>query len=239
MKKLFSVIVIETKMFLRTGIAVFFTFIFPFFLLILFGSIWGKRFIPYLVPMLIAMVSSSSAIYSIGTILPIYRESGILKRITVSPLKGWTYIYGLVSARFLIALFQSLLIIIIAKLFYNFEIKGDVFSLLLFLLIGILSTLSIGGFIAGISKNSESATSISNFTFTPLMFLSGAFVPMFILPKFFQKLAQISPVYHFIKALQDIIIIGNSLKKEWIHLAFLVFSLFVFSFITKKTFREQ
>lgn len=239
MRKILSVIIIETKMFVRTGIAVFFTFIFPLLILFFFGSIWGKRFIPYLVPMLIAMVSTSTAIYSIGTILPIYRETKILKRITVSPLKGWTYIYGLVLARFLIAFLQSLFTVIIARLFYGLEIKGNIFTLLFFLIIGILSTLSIGGLIAGVSKNSETATTISNITFFPLMYLSGVFIPIFILPKFFQKLAHISPVYHFIKVLQDIIMIGSSLKKEWIHLAFLTLSFFIFSFITKKTFREQ
>jgi len=239
MKKFFAVINIEIKMFLRTGVAVFFTFVFPLFILFFFGSIWGKKFIPYLVPMIIAMISSSTAIYTIGTILPIYKGTGILKRITVSPLRGWTYIYGLVAARFLISFFQSILIIIIAIFFYGLEIKGNIFVLFLLLFIGILSTLSIGGLIAGVSKNSEMATTISNFTFTPLMFLSGAFIPIFILPKFFQKLAYVSPVYHFIKALQDIIREGGSLKNEGIHFSVLFFSLFIFFFITKKTFREQ
>lgn len=239
MRKLFSVIIIEIKMLLRTGIAVFFAFIFPLFVLFFFGSIWGKRFIPYLVPMLIAMVSTSTAIYSIGTILPRYRETNILKRITVSPLKGWTYIYGLVLARFLIVFLQSILLIAIAKISYGLEIKGNILVLLLFVILGIFSALSIGGLIAGVSKNSEMATTISNFTFTPLMFLSGAFVPIFIFPKFFQKLANFSPVYHFIKAMQDIIREGNSLQREWIHLAYLCFTLIVFFFITKVTFKEQ
>lgn len=239
MRKLFSVILIEIKMWLRTGIAVFFTIIFPLFVLFFFGSIWGKRFIPYLVPMLIAMVSTSTAIYSIGTILPFYRESGILRRITVSPLKGWTYIYGVLLARFLIVFLQSILLIVIAKISYELEIKGNIFALLLFVILGIFSTLSIGGLIAGVSKNSEMATTISNFTFTPLMFLSGAFIPIFIFPKFFQKLANFSPVYHFIKAMQDIIREGSSLQREWIHLAYLFLALIVFSFITKVTFKEQ
>ncbi len=234
MRKLFSVIVIEIKMLLRTGKAVFFAFIFPLFVLFFFGSIWGKRFIPYLVPMLIAMVSTSTAIYSIGTILPVYRESGILRRISVSPLKGWTYIYGLLLARFFIIFLQSIFLIIVAKSFYGLEIRGNLFALLFFILLGTFSVLSIGGLIAGVSKNSEMATTISNFTFTPLMFLSGAFIPIFLFPKFFQKLANFSPVYHFIKAMQDIIREGSSLQREWIHLAYLCFTLIVFSFITKK-----
>lgn len=239
MKKLLWVITIEIKMFLRTGIAVFFTFIFPFFILLLFGSIWGKKFIPYLVPMLLAMVAGSTALYAIGVTLPNYRETGIFKRIIVSPLKGWTYIYGLVLARFLIVFLQSILLIVITKLFYGLQIKGDILSLLFFLILGIFSTLSIGGLIASISKTGEMAISISNITFSPLMFLSGAFVPIFIFPKFFQKLANFSPVYHFIKAMQDIILQGSSLRNELDHFLFLFITLIVFYLITKKTFKEE
>lgn len=239
MRKLLWVITIEIKMFLRTGIAVFFTFIFPFFILLLFGSIWGKKFIPYLVPMLLAMAAGSTALYAIGVTLPNYRETGIFKRIIVSPLKGWTYIYGLVLARFLIVFLQSILLIVITKLFYGLQIKGDILSLLFFLILGIFSTLSIGGLIASISKTGEMAISISNITFSPLMFLSGAFVPIFIFPKFFQKLANFSPVYHFIKVMQDIILQGSSLRNELDHFLFLFITLIVFYLITKKTFKEE
>lgn len=239
MRKFIAVILIEAKMFFRTGIAVFFTFVFPFLLLFFFGSIWGKRFIPYLVPMLIAMVSSSSGIYSIGIILPNYRESGILKRITVSPLRGWTYIYGLITARFFIAFSQSLIIVLVAKFSYGIEMKGSLLLFLIVVFLGTMCMLSIGGLIAGISKNSEVATTIANLTFTPLMFLSGAFIPIFVFPKFFQKLAQISPVYHFIKLLQDILIHEKGFKDGWMSLLVLFLSLLAFFIITKKTFREQ
>ncbi len=238
MSKFINVVVIETKMYLRTKIAVFFTFLFPFFLLFLFGLIWGKRYIPFLVPMLIAMVASSTAIYTIGPILPVYKEAGIFKRISVSPLRGWTYIYGLVSSRFIIVLAQSLILILASEIIYGIQIKGNLLFLMVSLIIGIFSILSIGGLIAGISKNMETATAIANITFVPLMFLSGAFIPIFILPNFLKKIASVSPVFHFIKILQDIIIFGKNWQDEGKSLLILIIFLILLSIITKKTFKE-
>lgn len=241
MKELMKVSAIEIKIFLREKIAVFFTFLFPLFILFLFGSIWGKnpKYFGYLIPMLIAMVIFSNALYGIGLTLAYYKESGIFKRIGITPLKPRTYIYGLILVRVLIILIQSFFLLALGIVLYRLKIEGNFWVLVLSILIGIFSMLSIGGIVATISKNHETALAISNFTLTPILFLSGAFIPLFLFPKVLQHIAKVSPVYHFIKILQDIIILGKGLKDEWISFSVLIFCLLFCFLITANTFKFQ
>jgi len=97
--------------------------------------------------------------------------------------------------------------------------------------------ISFGGIIAGFSRTHESAIALANVFFTPVSFLSGAFIPIFILPRFLQTLAKGSPVYHFIKAMQDIMIHGKGLKDEWVSLAVIIGFLIICSIITATTFK--
>ena len=239
MKKWLKVAGLEMKLFFREKTAVFFTFLFPLFLLFLFGSIWGKEkdYFAYLIPMLISIVAFSNSLFGVGVVLSAYRESGILKRIGMTPIPARTYIYGLLVTRFFIIIGQSALLFLLAKIFYTVPIKGQPALLILVILIGILSMISFGGVIAGFSKTHESAIALANTFFTPVSFLSGAFIPIFILPKFLQVLAKGSPVYHFIKIMQDIMIRGRGLDEEWVSLAVVVGFLILCSLVSAYTFK--
>jgi ABC-2 type transport system permease protein len=239
MKKLAKIAVIETKLFFRQKIAVFFTFLFPLFLLFLFGSIWGKEpnYFSYLIPMLISIVAFSNALYGVGAVLAFYRESGILKRIGITPLPARTYIYGLLASRFFMVIFQAVFLFILALIFYKVKVKGSFVALSIVLVIGILSMISIGGIVASFSKTYEASIAISNVLFTPLSFLSGAFIPIFILPKFLQTVAKGSPLYHFIKVMQEIMVQGKGLSDEIVSLGVVIGCLLVCALITAKTFK--
>ncbi|MBM4169615.1 MAG: ABC transporter permease [Ignavibacteria bacterium] len=241
MKTALSVLVIETKLFLRERAAVFFTFLFPLFLLFLFGSIWGSSpdFFGMLTPMLLAIVTFSGALYSVGLVLAYYREGGILKRISLTPLKPRNYMYGIIAHRFLVVFLQSLFLLAIPVLVLGLTIRGDLLSLLLFLSLGILSLLSIGGVVAGLSRSITLANAIAKVVFVPLMFLSGAFMPISMYPEFLQKFAKINPIHHYIKGLQNIILEGHGLADES-ERAFILLALLLVCFvISKKTILQN
>lgn len=239
MKKLVKIALIEAKLFFRQKIAVFFTFLFPLFLLFLFGSIWGKEpnYFSYLLPMLVSIVAFSNALYGVGAVLSFYRESGILKRIGITPLPARTYIYGLLASRFFLVILQAFFLFILASIFYDVKVKGNFGALILTIIIGILSMISIGGIVASFSKTYEASIAISNVLFTPLSFLSGAFIPIFILPKFLQTVAKGSPLYHFIKVMQEIMVQGKGLSDEIVSLGAVIGCLLICALITAKKFK--
>lgn len=226
MKNLFRVASLEIRFLLRDKIALFFTFVFPFFLLLLFGSIWGKYpgYYGALIPMLIAMVALSGGLFGIGIVLAQYRETGVFRRLSLTPLSSRTYIMGSLLGRFLVLMADSLALLLVMRFILKQPIRGNVISLLVVIIIGKIAMLSLGGLIASLVKNADGAVAVGNVVFTPLMFLSGGFIPLNMLPPFLQKLALGSPVHHYISAMQNIINRGHRLDQEW--LALLVLALF-------------
>jgi ABC-2 type transport system permease protein len=68
----------------------------------------------------------------------------------------------------------------------------------LFLLI-VLEVFAFGGIgmiLARVAKEAESATAAANFIMFPMMFLSGSFFPLELMPGFLQTIATILPLYY-------------------------------------------
>lgn len=224
MKNLFRVAFLESRFMLRDKTTLFFTFLFPFFLLALFGGIWGKYpgYYGSLIPMLIAMVALSGGLFGIGIVLAQYRQTGVFQRLSLTPLSSRTYILGTMTGRFFFLMAESLALLLVMRFFLRQTIAGNPLALLLVIIIGLAAMLSLGGLVASLVKNSDGAVAVGNIVFTPLMFLSGGFIPLNFMPPFVQKLALFSPVYHYIRIMQKITLEGSSLSQEWLSLTVLV-----------------
>jgi ABC-2 type transport system permease protein len=239
LRQLYYIALIESKFFLRSKQGAFATFILPFFFLFLFGTIWGgtPNYFGYIVPGLIAMVTLSITLWGIGFSLTYYRQTGYLRRIAVSPLKKWIYIFGLSLSRFLINIIQSFALIFTAILIYKLEIRGSYLLFFLCLSLGIFTFLSIGGVIANLSKSAESVNAILSLVVVPLLFLSDAFVPIRLFPKFLQYLSKVSPVTYMIKMLRDIILYGYGIRENIGYILLLVFLTIICFFISSRSFK--
>jgi ABC-2 type transport system permease protein len=78
-------------------------------------------------------------------------------------------------------------------------------------LIGSGSFVSIGFFVAAISKNVEAAAALGQVIGTPMMFLSGIFFPMDNAPAWIQPVVKAMPLYYLANAMRDVMIKGFAL----------------------------
>lgn len=223
MKHLWHITRMETLLYLRERMAVFFTFFFPLFMLVFFGSIWGKypAYYGMLVPMLIVMTAFSNGLFTMGYTLTHYRETGFFRRICLTSVDTAEYIYGLALSRLLMVTVQALVLVGILTFILRFSIRGGAVAVAAVFLLGTLAMFAVGMLVSVLARSGESALAICNFLFTPLMFLSGGFIPISVLPSLMQKVARVSPLYHFIHSLQDLFVNGGSLAGQWPHLAVL------------------
>jgi ABC-2 type transport system permease protein len=60
-----------------------------------------------------------------------------------------------------------------------------------------------------ISKNTETASVIGNVITFPMMFLSGTFFPITLMPTYLQYLAHVLPLYYIIDGLNGVMIYNN------------------------------
>src|SRR5512146_2652034 len=96
MNSLLKMTQMEAKLFLREPVGAFFTLLFPLIMLFLFGTIYGsvpampgtatQKTIDMLIPALAAMVIGIAGLMSITITMATYRENGILRRLSTTPI---------------------------------------------------------------------------------------------------------------------------------------------------------
>ena len=135
-------------------------------------------------------------------------ESGFLDKMRVAPIHRSSILFGkLLSDAFRILL-QSLIIIGIA-LAYQVNFGTGVEGILLILVIAALFGIAWSGIsntLAFATKNAEVTTMASLLTTFPLLFLSTAMMPAYLLPAWVQTVAKYNPLSYIADALHALVI---------------------------------
>ncbi len=163
------------------------------------------KYIDYLVPGVILM-SVFMASFLSGMSVIWDREFGFLKVILVSPTPRKASILGRVFGDATVAIFQGLIISVIA-----FVIAPDLNYSSIVMVLGIaflvaLSTSCIGIMIASRMRSFEGFGLIVNLISMPLVFASGVFYPVDAMPDWMKLIAYISPLTYGADAVRELMI---------------------------------
>ena len=131
-----------------------------------------------------------------------YREQKILKRLKVTPASPVMLLAVQLIIYMIYSVISLALIFIVAKVFWNFSIKGNIPQFLGTYFLVMLSMFSIGLMVGGIAKNSKSAGSIASILYFPMLIFSGATLPYEVMPGIMQKIVDILPLTQGIKILK-------------------------------------
>ncbi len=162
------------------------------------------RYIDFLMPGIIGQAVMMSAIIGIAVGITRYREQHVLKRILATPLKTRTFLIAEVASRLILAVIQTTLVIIMARVVFNVHVYGNYGWLYLVSIIGDLVFLQIGFFIAGVSRTASAAEGLANLVTMPMLFLSGVFFATETLPTLVQKAVQYLPLAALVDILRGI-----------------------------------
>ncbi len=167
------------------------------------------------------------------------RESGILKKLLVTPASRASLVVGRAMAAGVRAVFQALAIVPIALLVGVRFYPNPLYFL------GALGTifLSSGGFaalsmlVASFLKTRERFMGIGQALTFPLFFASNALYPVAMMPKALQVLAQLNPMSYVVDAVRSLTITGDLSRLGLDILAILVFDLLMFA-VASANFRR-
>ncbi|MGC8948633.1 MAG: ABC transporter permease [Thermoprotei archaeon] len=164
--------------------------------------------IDYYLPGYIAAFIMTNGIIGVTSTTSEFRRNGILKRLASTPLSKSSWIMANLLQQTLLAFILTLIMITLGLIAFNITIIPDPLSLLL-IFIGAVAFCSIGMVLGGIIKDVETAYGVSNSIAFPLMFLSGAFWPVDLMPSYLQLVAQTLPLYYFHQGLRELLIFKN------------------------------
>jgi len=206
---------LEIKIFLREPLGALGTVVIPVVIFVGLGRLAGGRRMPTAsladsallrvdLPVFASVLIGISAVLSLVTIISIYREGGILKRLRATPLRPQTILSAHVLVKLLLTAVTLLLMMLAGKRYYPVDVAAPVFSFALALLISTGSILSIGFVIASIVPTARFAQPVGAIILYPMVGLSGLFVPVTALPPALQALARVLPMTYAVSLLQGI-----------------------------------
>jgi ABC-2 type transport system permease protein len=176
-------------------------------------SILGRE-IPYtewLFPGILGMNMMFNALFGVGFVVVRYRKNGVLKRMSVTPLKAYEFLISQVLSRMFLMLFATVILFAGCMLVFDFECKGSYFSLMFLAALGGFSLVAIGLIVACRSSSEEFASGMLNFISWPMMLLSEVWFSLEGAHPWVQKLSLAFPLTHLIHGARRIMNDGTSI----------------------------
>jgi ABC-2 type transport system permease protein len=155
-------------------------------------------------PVLVALLISVSAVLSLVTIISIYREGGILKRLRATPLRPQTILSTHVIVKLLLTAATLGLMFLAGKRYFPPGAHVPWFSFTIALLISTWSVLSIGFVIASIVPTARFAQPIGAVILYPMIAFSGLFVHISDLPPVLRAVTRVLPLTYAVRLLEGI-----------------------------------
>ncbi|PRZ35246.1 ABC-2 type transport system permease protein [Antricoccus suffuscus] len=195
----------EIYSFFREKSSLVFTLIFPVFLLIIFGALFGNSsdvapgvgYINYLVPGMIAAGLMTTSFQNLAITIPIERDSGLLKRLRGTPMPKSAYFLGKVILVLILSLISTILMLVVALIFYDVSLPATVTKWLVFLavlLLGVAACTLVGIAFSSIPKTGRGAPAMVTPIALLLQFISGVFLPFTQLPDWLQTIGALFPL---------------------------------------------
>ncbi|MYL50015.1 ABC transporter permease [Halobacillus litoralis] len=199
---------LETKMFFRDRLSVFWTFLFPVVMIWLFGSMFSGdmagpfTFAEVFIPSWIGVNIVTTSFFTLGTVLAGYRETGVLRRYQSTPLQPWKILAAHTVQGTVIFVISAVLLMVFGMVMYDLQVPMYIGSTLLALFISILAFFPFALFVTSLAKNTQSAAAISSLFLNLMLFLSGATFPLEMMPTILQYVAKVLPLYYVIQLLR-------------------------------------
>jgi len=224
MRGLWPFTLAELRLNLRNPAAVFWSLAFPTLWVSLFGALFsepmpgfgyeGLNYANFLLPAGISIVILASAFIGMPIALTTYRETGVLKRLRVTPLKTSTLVLGFTLSQFLFIALGIVVLFLVSKIFFGVQVLGSWPALLGMIIFGMFAFLALGGAIGSIVGSWRAAAVITQIIFIPMMFLSDMFMPISIFPEWLQPICQALPLTPLNVILRDIVY-GVPIENLW------------------------
>ncbi len=150
----------------------------------------------------------NSMIYQV----PNFREKKIFRQLSFAGLTKSEWLASSTIFYFIITLVSDLIIYLVGVGLYGANIKITTENLLLTVLViffGLITFMSIGLLAGLLTHNEETASVVGNVIFFPMLFLSGVFFPISLMPSYLQTVSSFLPLTYFVNALNGLMIYDN------------------------------
>ncbi|HUU77057.1 MAG TPA: ABC transporter permease [candidate division Zixibacteria bacterium] len=175
----------------------------------------GLDYIDFYVPGMIMVTISTSGMMGMVGIITEQRQSGLLYKISSSPIKKWEWALGQQLWQVIMGIMVSILTILTGWIAFDFNLTTLHPLMILVIIFGTMTFAGLALILGRFIKRPEAAMAATMSIVFPQMFLSGAIFPAEILPNYMQIIAKIFPLYYVSEAMRNMML-ESTFHKAWI-----------------------
>jgi ABC-2 type transport system permease protein len=220
LKNMLVMVELEVRRLRHDRTEIYFRAVQPILWIAIFGPVMGSiRAIPtggvpytdFITPGVMIQTTTFVSIFY-GLMMVWERDSGILKKLLVTPASRYSMVIGRSMASGVRAIFQALIIIPIALVIGVRFQPNPAYILLAFMIIFISS----GGFaatsilVASFMKTRERFMGVGQAIIMPLFFASNALYPIQLMPPILREVSLINPLSYVVDAVRGLLITGDT-----------------------------
>jgi ABC-2 type transport system permease protein len=146
--------------------------------------------------------------FSLVNISSEYKKIKLFKQLSLTPLTKMEWLASKVLWYIFLSTVSFLMMVAVGVLLFGAHITLTLW-LIPFLILGPMLFASLGMLVGTLTKSPETAGVIGNIVTFPMMFLSGTFFPINIMPQYLQSIAHVLPLFYVIEGLNAVMVYGN------------------------------
>jgi imidazolonepropionase-like amidohydrolase/ABC-type multidrug transport system permease subunit len=209
----------------RSRTAIFWMTAFPLGFLLLFGYVLARgdaRVMAVMMPGLLTTTLMSGALFGVALPLVQQRETGLLRRLRVTPVPAASVAIAHGITAFITGFFSLVVLMLLGGFLFDMKMAGTWPALAGVYACGACALIPMGLLVGSTARDIRTAPAISNLLFFPLMFLSGSAMPFAVLPEGVKRFARLLPTTYLVDTYSSVIVRGDALASLAGSLAVLV-----------------
>jgi ABC-2 type transport system permease protein len=168
------------------------------------------RFIEFFIPGIIAMSVMTLSLFGSVNSNTELRQKGIIRKLSTTPITRSDWILSDILYQFIIAVVSTTAMLLVSYAVFDVNLQLDAW-LLAFILLDVFAFVGIGMILTRFTREAQSAAAAANAISFPMMFLSGSFFPIELMPGFLQKIARMLPLYYVNEGLRAAMVFEDNM----------------------------
>ena len=153
------------------------------------------RFIDFFIPGIIAMAVMTASLFGTVNVNTELRQKGIIRKLSTTPITRTDWILSNILYQFVLAVISTTAMLLVSYAVFDVKLQINAW-LPLFIALDVFTFVGIGMILTRIVKEAQGAAAAANAIIFPMMFLSGSFVPLEMMPRYLQTFAKALPLYY-------------------------------------------
>jgi ABC-2 type transport system permease protein len=195
----------------RSRAAFFWTLVLPVLMTLVLGPVFGRGEPGRVMPSLYSLTIITGSFFSATFRMVAERQAGIFRRYRASPVTALTVVLAHATTAFVSMTCSLALQVAVSLAVFGTAGEGSAGALAAVLITGELAFIPLGLVVGSVARDARSAPALTHLIFFPMMFLSGAAVPFFLLPWWLQAAGRLVPATWFMEAVHRVTVQGGGL----------------------------